>query len=321
MEIKYQNLKIKRSHKTIIQNLNLNIKDGDLCVLVGPSGSGKSTILEATAGLVSTEGGSIHFNDVDITNAKPDSRQIGYVFQDFALYPNMTVYQNIEFGLKVKKIAKDTRNKLIEDILNTVDLQAHAKSYPYQLSGGQKQRVAIARALVLKPEVLLMDEPLSSLDPNLRQKLRAQIVQIQKQFGKTMIFVTHDQSEALAMADHIVVLNDGQIIESGSPFEIYNNPTSEFSLKFWSGEYLNEISNQDFISDYIHNQYSKVFIRPANITLKTGSTWTVTNISLHGETQTVTLENEMKLYVSTPSSQPINIFDCFDIQIDKYFTF
>lgn len=320
MKIQYNNLQLKRGNNTIIDNFNLTINDANLCVIVGPSGSGKSTILEATAGLIPVESGTILFDDKDITNAKPQSRKIGYVFQDFALYPNMTVAQNIEFGLKVNKIPKQERIKKIAEALEIVDLEQFAKRMPAELSGGQKQRVAIARALVLEPDILLMDEPLSSLDASLRATLRGQIVEIQKRLGKTIIFVTHDQSEALAMADQIVVLKDGQIAAQGTPFELYNNPQSEFILRFWSTEHLNTVTNQQLITS-TGSSSSKIFIRPADVQLTTGEDYQVTNITLHGESQLITLTGIETIYAAVSSLDSISIGERYNITINKFYTF
>ncbi|WOO88263.1 ABC transporter ATP-binding protein [Mollicutes bacterium LVI A0078] len=320
MKIQYNNLCIKRQNNIIIENFNLTIEDSNLCVIVGPSGSGKSTILEATAGLLAVQSGTIHFDDVDITKAKPQDRKIGYVFQDFALYPNMTVSQNIEFGLKVNKVDKLTRKQKIAEVLQIVDLTDFANRKPSELSGGQKQRVAIARALVLDPEILLMDEPLSSLDASLRATLRSQIVEIQKRLGKTIIFVTHDQSEALAMADQIVVLRDGQIEGQGTPFELYNNPSSEFILRFWSSEHINTITDQALLAA-VNTTSSKMMVRPADIKLTAGNDYTVTDITLHGESQLLTLTGTTNLYVSVSSLNPINIGDNYNIEISNFYTF
>lgn len=320
MKIQYNNLCIKRQNNIIIENFNLTIEDSNLCVIVGPSGSGKSTILEATAGLLAIQSGTIHFDDVDITKAKPQDRKIGYVFQDFALYPNMTVSQNIEFGLKVNKVDKLTRKQKIAEVLQIVDLTDFANRKPSELSGGQKQRVAIARALVLDPEILLMDEPLSSLDASLRATLRSQIVEIQKRLGKTIIFVTHDQSEALAMADQIVVLRDGQIEGQGTPFELYNNPSSEFILRFWSTEHINTITDQALLAA-VNTTSSKMMVRPADIKLTAGNDYTVTDITLHGESQLLTLTGTTNLYVSVSSLNPINIGDNYNIEISNFYTF
>lgn len=321
MNIQYKNLQIKRGNTTIINDFSLTIDNANLCVIVGPSGSGKSTILEATAGLIPVETGQILFNQNDITNFKPNERQIGYVFQDFALYPNMTVFQNIEFGLKVQKVGKQKRTETINQILKMIELEAYANHLPSNLSGGQKQRVAIARALVLEPEVLLMDEPLSSLDASLRQQMRNQIIDIQKRFNKTIIFVTHDQSEALALADHIVVLKDGEIIAQGAPFELYNNPPSEFILRFFNSEHLNVVEDSLFINNLTGENHHQVFIRPADIKLTTGSLFTVTQTTLHGESQIVTLTGPTKLFVSIPSKTIIHDGQQFNIEVERWFKF
>ncbi len=321
MKIEYKNLTLNRGNKLIVDDFSLTINDANICVIVGPSGSGKSTLLEATAGLIPVSKGQIIFDQQDITDIKPSARQIGYVFQDFALYPNMTVAQNIEFGLKVQKLAKDKRQTIVNDVLATVDLTDYANRLPNQLSGGQQQRVAIGRALALGPKVLLMDEPLSSLDASLRQQLRNQIVEIQQKFKKTIIFVTHDQSEALALADQIVVLNEGKIVATGTPFELYNNPPSEFILRFFNSENLNTVDDKYVINQLINQSQDKILIRSADIKLVTGSEFIVQSVTLHGQSQIVNLTGVCNLHVSVSSAQPIIIGDTYNIEVTNYFTF
>lgn len=321
MNIEYSNITINRDNKKIIDNFSLTIDQSKICVIVGPSGSGKSTLLEATAGLIPIESGQLYFNQIDITNTKPSHRQIGYVFQDFALYPNMTVFQNIEFGLKVQKIPKQQRIERTNQVLKTVELIDFANALPANLSGGQKQRVAIARALVLEPKVLLMDEPLSSLDAHLRQLLRNQITTIQKHYNNTIIFVTHDQSEALAIADHIIVLDHGKIIAQGCPFELYNNPPNEQILKFFNSEHLNIIDQPSFISKAIGSTLDKIFIRPADIDLEHGNDFIITQVILHGETQLLVLKGAVTLNVSVSSAIHFTIGQRFNLTIKNYFSF
>ena len=197
---------------------------------MGPSGCGKSTLLRCLAGLNSIDGGEIFVNGKDITNVEPRNRDIGMVFQNYALFPNMTVWENIEFGLKIKK-EKNYENR-IREMIEMVGLTGKEEHYPSELSGGQQQRVAFARSLIIKPSILLLDESLSALDAKIRKSLRDRLRQIQKKLGITTIFVTHDQEEALAISDRIFVLNKGEVSQSGAPETIYTNPANEFMVDF-----------------------------------------------------------------------------------------
>jgi putative spermidine/putrescine transport system ATP-binding protein len=213
-----------------VQDFNLDVEKGEFVSFLGPSGCGKTTTLRMVAGFEIPTGGSITLDNVDITNNPPNQRNVGMVFQAYALFPNMTVTQNIGFGLRVRKEA-DIKDR-VQEMINLVNLEKHANKYPYQLSGGQQQRVSLARALAIRPNVLLLDEPLSALDAKIRVSLRAQIREIQKRLGITAIFVTHDQEEALSISDRIVVMNVGNIEQVGTPFQIYNFPQTEFVANF-----------------------------------------------------------------------------------------
>ena len=208
----------------VLKNINISIEEGEFVTLLGPSGCGKSTLLRCLAGLNSIDGGKIFVNGKDITDMEPRNRDIGMVFQNYALFPNMTVWENIEFGLKIKK-EKDYEQR-IKDMIEMVGLTGKEKHYPSELSGGQQQRVAFARSLITRPTILLLDESLSALDAKIRKSLRDRLRQIQKKLGITTIFVTHDQEEALAISDRIFVLNKGEVSQSGNPEEIYTIPAN-----------------------------------------------------------------------------------------------
>ncbi|NTS32788.1 ABC transporter ATP-binding protein [Phyllobacterium sp. BT25] len=207
-----------------LKSVSLSIRKGEFIALLGPSGCGKSTALNCIAGLLATTGGGIFIDDKRIDTLKPEDRGFGMVFQNYALFPHMTVRQNIGFGLKMRKVAKAEIDKRVEEALNLVRLQGQGHKLPGQLSGGQQQRVAIARAIVIEPPLVLMDEPLSNLDAKLRLEMRAEIRRIHNQLGATTIYVTHDQDEALSLADRVVVLRDGEIRQVGVPSDLYERP-------------------------------------------------------------------------------------------------
>jgi putative spermidine/putrescine transport system ATP-binding protein len=207
-----------------LRDISLTIKRGEFIALLGPSGCGKSTALNCIAGLLPVTGGSIRLDDRRIDGLKPEERGFGMVFQNYALFPHMNVRQNIGFGLKMRGVARAEADRRIEEALNLVRLQGQGDKLPGQLSGGQQQRVAIARAIVIEPPLVLMDEPLSNLDAKLRLEMRAEIRRIHSELGATTIYVTHDQDEALSLADRIVVLRDGQIRQVGTPHELYETP-------------------------------------------------------------------------------------------------
>ncbi|MEH7113361.1 ABC transporter ATP-binding protein [Neobacillus niacini] len=216
----------------VLQNIDLDIKQGELLTLLGPSGCGKTTTLNAIAGFLDPDEGELFIKGKKMNGVPPYKRDLGMVFQTYSLFPHMTVYENLVFGLKVRKLKKEETDSKIKRALELVKLTGLEKRYPRELSGGQRQRVAIARALVVEPELLLLDEPLSNLDAKLRHELRAEIKRLQKEVGVTTIFVTHDQEEALSMSDRVVVMNQGKIEQIGTPTEIYQNPQTEFVFQF-----------------------------------------------------------------------------------------
>jgi len=213
-------------------DFNLDVEKGEFVSFLGPSGCGKTTTLRMIAGFEVPTTGKVTIDDVDITSKAPNQRNVGMVFQAYALFPNMTVAQNIGFGLQIRKEPKGAIKERVEEMLSLIHLEKKGNSYPYQLSGGQQQRVALARALANRPQVLLLDEPLSALDAKIRVSLRAEIRAIQRKLGITAIYVTHDQEEALSISDRIVVMFEGKIEQVGSPFEIYNFPKTAFVASF-----------------------------------------------------------------------------------------
>ncbi len=218
--------------QTVLHDLNLTFKEGEFVTLLGPSGCGKSTLLRILAGLINPEHGVIKIDGKDVTNVKAKNREIGMVFQSYALFPNMTVSENIAFGLQMKKLDKNTINQKVIKMIKLVGLIGKEKAYPRELSGGQQQRVALARSLVTEPKVLLLDEPLSALDAQIRKNLQKQLTMIQRELNMTTVLVTHDQEEAMAVSDRIYILNGGEIAQSGTPHEIYTQPANEFVARF-----------------------------------------------------------------------------------------
>ncbi|WP_299623724.1 sn-glycerol-3-phosphate ABC transporter ATP-binding protein UgpC [uncultured Tateyamaria sp.] len=223
----------------VIFDVDLTIEDGEFCVFVGPSGCGKSTLLRMIAGLEETSGGQIHIGARDVTHVDPAQRGIAMVFQTYALYPHMTVEENMGFGLKMNNVPKDEINKKVSAASKILKLDEYLKRKPAALSGGQRQRVAIGRSIVRGPEVFLFDEPLSNLDAELRVDMRVEIARLHKELGTTMIYVTHDQVEAMTLADKIVVLRAGHIEQVGSPMHLYQDPDNKFVAGFIGSPAMN----------------------------------------------------------------------------------
>lgn len=222
-------------NESAISNLNLEVENGSFATLLGPSGCGKTTLLKLISGFLEPSDGEIIIDGINQKGIEPDKRKIGMVFQDYALFPHMTVKKNVLYGLKINnknKLTKQQQTEKVLDTLESLDLQDFADRYPHELSGGQQQRVALARALVLNPKILLMDEPLSSLDTKLREKVREELKEIQQRLGITTIYVTHDQEEALSLSDKIAVMNEGRILQTGSPRNIYYKPADLFTADF-----------------------------------------------------------------------------------------
>ncbi len=216
----------------VVKDFNLTIDKGEFVSLLGPSGCGKTTVLRMVAGFETPTSGRIHIDGEDVVGLKPNRRNIGMMFQAYALFPNLTVAQNVAFGLKVAGVDKAESTRRVTEMLDLIGLPELGSRYPFQLSGGQQQRVALARALAVRPRVLLLDEPLSALDAKIRVSLREEMRAIQQRLGITTIFVTHDQEEALSISDRVVVMHQGIADQIGTPFEIYNRPTTRFVANF-----------------------------------------------------------------------------------------
>lgn len=230
--IEFKNVVKQFGKNTVLNEINLDINKGELVTLLGPSGCGKSTLLRCLSGLESVTSGQIILDGQDITNMPASQRNIGMVFQQYSLFPNMNVEQNIAFGLKMQKRSADEIEKKVRDAIALVDLKGKEKSYPANLSGGQQQRVALARSIVTEPKVLLLDEPLSAIDAKLRKELQTRIREIHLELGLTTVFVTHDQDEAMVMSDRICLLNCGKIEQMDTPIAIYTHPRTKFAAGF-----------------------------------------------------------------------------------------
>ena len=230
--IELKNLCKSYDELTILDNFSLNIKKNEFLTLLGPSGCGKTTTLKIIAGFEYADDGKVIFEGKDINNTPPYQRPVNTVFQKYALFPHMNIYENIAFGLRIKKLPKEEIDRKVKEMLKLVALEGYENRKVDSLSGGQQQRIAIARALVNEPKVLLLDEPLGALDLKLRQEMQIELKRMQQKLGITFIFVTHDQEEALTMSDTIVVMNKGKIQQMGSPEDIYNEPKNAFVAKF-----------------------------------------------------------------------------------------
>lgn len=300
----------------VLDNLNLNIKKNEFLTLLGPSGCGKTTTLKIIAGFENADNGKVLFDGNDISDLPPYKRQLNTVFQKYALFPHMNIYENIAFGLKIKKLSKKEIDKKVHEMLKMVSLEGFEKRSVDSLSGGQQQRVAIARALVNEPKVLLLDEPLGALDLKLRKEMQLELKKIQKRLGITFIFVTHDQEEALTMSDTIVVMNKGKIQQLGTPEDIYNEPANAFVADFigesniLSGimlaNYKVEFSNNIFDcvdKGFKENEPIDVVIRPEDIEITSvekgmlkGKVTSVTFKGVHYEIEVETEDNKWKIH-------------------------
>jgi len=230
--LKVNNLSKSFGKVKAVREVTFEATEGKVLSLLGPSGCGKTTTLRCIAGFENPDRGEIYLDNRKITSIPPEKRGIGMVFQNYALWPHMTVYGNLAFGLQIRKVPKPEIDKRIKKVLSMVQLEGYENRYPRQMSGGQQQRIAMARALVFEPEIMLLDEPLSNLDAQLREEMRFEFTELQKKLGITAVYVTHDQAEALVISDKIVILNQGEIVQSGSPKEIYSNPKNKFVAGF-----------------------------------------------------------------------------------------
>ncbi len=232
VSVRLVNVKKRFGKYEALRGISIDIRDGELFFLLGPSGCGKTTTLRIIAGLYAPDEGEVYFGDKLVNDVPPYRRNIGMVFQNYALWPHMKVYDNVAYGLKARGLPRDEIDRKVKWALDLVGLRGMEEKYPNQLSGGQQQRVALARALVVEPEVLLLDEPLSNLDAKLRARMRSELRLLQKELGITTVYVTHDQAEALSMADRIAVMNIGVVEQVGSPREVYRSPKTRFVADF-----------------------------------------------------------------------------------------
>ena len=263
-----KNLTKAYGDNTILKDLDLEIESRTLNTLLGPSGCGKSTLLRSIAGLESIDKGEIHINGRRVDQLTPKERNIGMVFQNYGLFPNLTVAKNISFGLEMKKMPKNQIAQEVSKMLELVGLSDKENAFPRQLSGGQQQRVALARSLVTKPDLLLLDEPLSALDARMRINLRELIIDLQHELGITIVFVTHDQEEAMVMSDYIFVMNKGLIEQEGSPSDIYRHPKTEFIANFIGSYNVFKTDDFNLLSDAtIDSSIKLVCVRPEIISL------------------------------------------------------
>lgn len=236
-------------HVMAVSSFNLTVNEGELVAIVGPSGCGKTTLLRSIAGLENPDRGRIHIHGRDVTRVAPEKRDVGLVFQQFALFPNMNVTENIAYGLKRKRVARRDRDDRVAEMIEMVGLTGLEKRRPDQLSAGQQQRVALARAVGPRPKTLLLDEPFSALDASIRKRLRADLKTMQRNLNITTIMVTHDQEEALAVADRVAVMNEGRLEQIGTPWELYDAPKTNFVAKFIGrGNYLSAESDEECVS-------------------------------------------------------------------------
>ena len=230
--VSLQQLTLAYGETIAVPELDLDIREGELITLLGPSGCGKTTTMRAIAGLLNPKSGCIIIDGNDVTRLAANKRQIGLVFQSYALFPHLSAFENVAFGLRLRRLAGKELQQRVSNGLQTVGLSEFAERQPAELSGGQQQRLALARSLVMEPKVLLLDEPLSNLDARLRLEMRTELQRLQRETGITMVFVTHDQSEALALADRIVLMQQGRIAQLGTPEQLYNDPETVFAADF-----------------------------------------------------------------------------------------
>ena len=264
----------------VLKNINFEIEKGKFYTLLGPSGCGKTTILRIIAGFTDVSNGKVTLNGEDVTNLPPNKRKVNTVFQDYALFPHMNVFENIAFGLRLKKTPENIIKEKVADALKMVQLSGYENREISQMSGGQQQRVAIARALVNEPEVLLLDEPLSALDLKLRTDMQYELRELQQRLGITFIFVTHDQEEALAMSDEIFVMSKGEIVQSGTPVDIYDEPINRFVADFiGESNIVDGVMKEDYLVEFVGKEFEcadagmrpnekvEIVIRPEDLSL------------------------------------------------------
>lgn len=297
MYLKIENIRKMFDKTRGIKNINFSIEKGELISFLGPSGCGKTTLLNVIGGFIKPETGKIYLEGEEITDFPPEIRNISTVFQNYALFPHMNVIENIKYGLKYKKISKKEQEDLAQDYLKIVGLEGYEKVSVHELSGGQQQRVALARALVLHPKLLLLDEPFSNLDAKLKISMREELKQLQKKLNISMIFVTHDQEEALSLSDKIVVMNAGEIVQIGTPEEIYYLPANDYVADF--------IGKANFIT----KDGKKVLLRPEDISMRKSKNgeWVIVSKEFMGAYTIFKIKNsQFELYTSVQGEESKN---------------
>ena len=298
-----------------VANVNLKIYEGEIVTLLGPSGCGKTTILRTIGGFLDVTSGDILIDGQSVVGMPPEKRPTAMVFQSYNLWPHMTIFENLAFGMELRKIPKAQMKQEIAEMLEMVGMSGCEKKYPGQLSGGQQQRIAIARSLLLKPKLLLLDEPFSALDAKIRQQMREELKKIQHKLGITVVFVTHDQEEAMALSHRIVVMNKGKIEQVGTPTEIYDHPASRFVASF--------IGEMDFVP-----QGEKTLaVRPEDVILSekpAEAEGTVTTIMILGHYVSVTVQcgdTSVKAFLTREQAETLSVGDSVNLHFVKYHTF
>ena len=332
--VRLENVSKKFNDKVIIRNLSLDVYEGEFLTLLGSSGCGKTTILRMISGLEHVTEGKVYIDDIDVTEIDPTKREVNTIFQNFALFPHMTVWDNISFGLRMKKTQPEEIEKRVKKVIKLVKLEGYEDRLPSQLSGGQQQRVAIARGIVMNPKVLLLDESLCSLDLKLKRKMQLELKKIQKQSGITFIYVTHDQDEALTMSDRIVIIDRGQIQQNDTPQNIYRNPKTVFvadfigesniipgTIKKVNNDNIEVITKEDNITfilpknenDNIDNKIN-LLIRPENIKISKNEL----KESIKGVVKDVVYDGAVtKLFIDTIGELNLKVNASGNIDIDE----
>ncbi|WP_435141751.1 ABC transporter ATP-binding protein [Pseudopelagicola sp. nBUS_19] len=317
-------LSLAYGQSVVVPDLGLNIRRGELIALLGPSGCGKTTIMRAIAGLMTPHSGKISIDGRDVTKVPANKRGVGLVFQSYALFPHLTAFENVAFGLRLQKLPAAEITAKVEDGLQTVGLAHLADRKPAEMSGGQQQRLSLARSLVMEPKVLLLDEPLSNLDARLRLDMRTELQRVQRDTGITMVFVTHDQAEALALADRIVLMKDGLIEQLGTPDELYNKPKTKFAADFFGFENILEVVEQTLVGDqgrlpFVTAQRGGYLAwRPGAVSVGLGPyRGTVRGVAFAGEQREYVLEAASgQIKASTPAADPsFGIGDVVDFDL------
>lgn len=318
MNEKKLKLQIKDMTKTYnngdgVEHINLDVYSGEIVMLLGPSGCGKTTILRTIGGFLDVNSGDILIDGKSIINLPPEKRPTAMVFQSYNLWPHMNIYENLAFGLKLRKIPADKIRNSITNILRLVKMEGCKKKYPTQLSGGQQQRIAIARSLLLKPSLLLLDEPFSALDAKIRIQMREELKKLQGELGITIIFVTHDQEEAMSLAHRIVVMNKGKFEQIGTPEEIYDNPNSKYVASF-----IGEMN-------FFEKDGKTIAVRPEDIHIELGETGellgSIRTIMILGHYVSITIqygEKVIKCFISRKEASSIKVGDTVSISYSKY---